>query len=413
MPRAKRALAEVDPNVQHEEPSAKRTNAAEETRSDNEELRKDNDKLRKDIEELREDNETLRNDNQELREDGENSRKDNGESIDDSDEDVSSEEGNNNLDAFQSTDYLCVDQPFWHYRQKNTANGEEEEEYSKLHKAYHDNPANEQHWLKPASDHPEWKWVMMKDAYSKVDNLRTKASYCDPENYGMYIYNDFHAYGVAEVLDSQLLAFNTAYKKKDTNQMWIIASAIAHWRSSEDTNMVLISCDGDTATPRVEACGRMFLTALEAVEQEGELKNDSRFRDLGLVMSLNLKWSADLEQYGIGEDGELQWRKDVVAYAKAAKLDLTEPWASAEARKAIDEFKNVNAIESGGAEATKWQWSETFEELKRGNGHFGTRNQYDITKWTRQERAARSSKGKDPLADVPVKVLKDDGIGFR
>ncbi|KAK4890638.1 hypothetical protein LTR27_010677 [Elasticomyces elasticus] len=410
MPRAKRALAEVDPNVEHEEPSAKRTNAAKETRTDNEELRKDN---------------------EELCEDGERSVNNNEEFVGKNDGSVSSEVGriatpviriSNNyikdesdpLDAFQPTDYLCIDRPCWHFEQEHS-NSEGREDSIKIHEAYHTDPQTEVRWLKPASEYPDWKQVMMKNAYSRSDDLRTKASYCDPEkNFDMYIYNDFHAYGVAEVLDSQLLAFNTAYNKKDANQMWIIASAVAHWRSSEDTNMVLMSGDGDTATPRVEACGRMFLTALEAVEREGELKLDSRFRDLGLVMSLSLKWSADLLQYGIGEEGQCDWRRDVVGYAKAAGVDFSETtWASSEARKAVEEFKDVEPIQAGDAEPTQWQWPETFKKLGGYKRHFGTHNQYDITKWTRQERASKAYKGKDPLADVPVKILKNDGIAFQ
>ncbi|KAK5720342.1 hypothetical protein LTR17_015059 [Elasticomyces elasticus] len=423
MPRAKRALAEVDPNVEHEEPSAKRANAAEATRTDNEELRKDN-------EELRKANEDLRKDNKKLREDGKGSVNDNEESVGKKDGSVSSEVGriathvirissnytkdeSDPLDAFQPTDYLCIDRPCWLFEQEHS-NSEEREDSIKIHEAYHSDPRTEARWLKPASEYPDWKWVMMKDAYSRSDDLRTKASYCDPEkNFDMYIYNDFHAYGVAEVLDSQLLAFNTAYNKKDTHQMWIIASAVARWRSSEDTNMVLISGDGDTAAPRVEACGRMFLTALEAVEREGELKTDSRFRDLGLVMSLSLKWSADLLQYGIGEEGQCDWRRDVVAHAKTAGVDLAATWASAEARKAVEEFKDVEPVQAGDAEATQWQWPETFKELGGDKRGFGTHNQYDITKWTRQERAAKCYKGKDPLADVPVKILKNDGIAFQ
>ncbi|KAK5682264.1 hypothetical protein LTS10_005390 [Elasticomyces elasticus] len=371
------------------------------------------DLLRKDNEELRKANEDLRKDNKKLREDGEGSVNDNEESIGKKDGSVSSEDESDPLDAFQPTDYLCIDRPCWHFEQEHS-NSEEREDSIKIHEAYHSDPQTEARWLKPASEYPDWKWVMMKDAYSRSDDLRTKASYCDSEkDFDMYIYNDFHAYGVTEVLDSQLLAFNTAYNKKDTDQMWIIASAVAHWRSPEDTNMVLISGDGDKATPRVEACGRMFLIALEAVEREGELKAESRFRDLGLVMSLNLKWCADLLQYGIGEEGQCDWRKEVVGYAKAAGVDLTEAWASAEARKAIEEFKHVEAIQAGGGKATKWEWPKTFKELGGEKRGFGTNNQYDITKWTRQERAAKCYKGKDPLADVPVKILKSDGIAFQ
>ena len=37
-------------------------------------------------------------------------------------------------------------------------------------------------------------------------------------------------------------------------------------------------------------------------------------------------------------------------------------------------------------------------------------NSFDITKWTRKERAKWAFNDKDPLADISEEVLKKDGI---
>ena len=43
---------------------------------------------------------------------------------------------------------------------------------------------------KPASEHPDWKWVMMYGAWKMVVDWHLRMDYCNPDNFDMYIYND-------------------------------------------------------------------------------------------------------------------------------------------------------------------------------------------------------------------------------
>ena len=52
---------------------------------------------------------------------------------------------------------------------------------------------------KPASEHPEWKWVVMDETWMIMTEWHRRASYCDPDNFDMYIYNDWLAWGLNEL----------------------------------------------------------------------------------------------------------------------------------------------------------------------------------------------------------------------
>lgn len=70
----------------------------------------------------------------------------------------------------------------------------------------------------------------------------------------------------------------------------------------------------------MDLIGAAFLESLNAIDLLGELKPDSKFRGLGLIMSLFLHWPDDLnESYGF-EGKYFAWRKLVVAYMKKASL---------------------------------------------------------------------------------------------
>lgn len=57
-------------------------------------------------------------------------------------------------------------------------------------------------WKKPASDHPDWKWVMMWQTWQIMCDWHRRTDYCNPDNFDMYIYNDFYGYGLQELLEN-------------------------------------------------------------------------------------------------------------------------------------------------------------------------------------------------------------------
>lgn len=171
---------------------------------------------------------------------------------------------------------------------------------------------------------------------------------------------------------------------------------------------------------------------MNAVDQEGELKPDSRFLDLPLVIAYYLELSHDLPAYGI-EGKCVSWRKEAVVYFKKGKLDPEKGLFATQLR--LDKLANASDYEettdegedispppvkgnkrkredSKNDDVDKWHWETAVKAYKKRQGKMGGHH-YDITKMTRAERAATTFDGKDPLADIPAKALKENLIDLE
>jgi len=46
--------------------------------------------------------------------------------------------------------------------------------------------------LKSASEHPDYKWVIMWQSWTMLTDCMRRATCTNPDSFDMYIYNDFH-----------------------------------------------------------------------------------------------------------------------------------------------------------------------------------------------------------------------------
>lgn len=90
----------------------------------------------------------------------------------------------------------------------NEVDEEEEEEeevdqdelaFEQYQKAYQEDPQGEL-----ASKHPTHKWVMYRTVLLGYLDLQRLAGYTIPDALGMYITNDWHSYGLLELIDNQV-----------------------------------------------------------------------------------------------------------------------------------------------------------------------------------------------------------------
>ncbi|KAH7075406.1 hypothetical protein BKA63DRAFT_296884 [Paraphoma chrysanthemicola] len=168
--------------------------------------------------------------------------------------------------------------------------------------------------------------------------------------------------------------------------------------------------DGEKVSALAELMGFAFVRALAALDHAGELKTDTAFLDIPIVITSFLEWSDDLPSYGI-EDDALDWRSHAAAYFQKAKFD-NEKGISTTA-KLIEEAEPSE--ESGLAKKTDkdpWKWSKRLKEYKSNYGPKIGGTKYDITKMSRKERASHAFDGKDPLADIAEKDLKAGNLDF-
>jgi hypothetical protein len=91
--------------------------------------------------------------------------------------------------------------------------------------------------FEPAANHPEWKFVMLWQARKMCREYGRRAKYCDPDMFGMYIYNDWCGWGLQELIENFIVAFDKELKKKGDDQlvrMWVVISALALWVNEAD-----------------------------------------------------------------------------------------------------------------------------------------------------------------------------------
>jgi hypothetical protein len=107
-------------------------------------------------------------------------------------------------------------------------------------------------------------------------------------------------------------------------------------------------------------CG--FLTALHAVDVAGKLTGDSELRDLGLVMSLYIKWAAGGDDFDIDDLDEEppSLRDTVVSYAMKAKIDLVETGCHS-MKYVMEDSEHVEPLKAAlkAKVADRWKWKKT------------------------------------------------------
>ncbi|KAK5726121.1 hypothetical protein LTR17_013023 [Elasticomyces elasticus] len=355
------------------------------------------------------------------------------------------------VDALAPDAYICINRPFWDFKEEHRKDeffneddvedtnedeamdedsGDKDKDMNRDSKdkprrtmwgAYVDEmQETARKWPTTADERPEAKWIMMKDAWSRFDLLEVKSSYCEPGNFrSMYFYSRYQSYGLNELLEGQMLDFNAAHAIRDVDQMWCIVSAVAHWLNGQTmfgdsvVSILVRTDDCDGICDRIRVAGCMFLTTLDAIDHVGQLKQRTRFRDFGLVCSLWLEWSWALENYGIGDNGECAWRKNIVAYAKKAHINLAKTGVvGGDCSFALKSYKNVKSQKRDGKGFGRWHWACNFLALAGDGQGFGG-DFYDVTKLSREERAEMADDGKDPLSDIPKAHLQKNMLWFR
>jgi hypothetical protein len=169
--------------------------------------------------------------------------------------------------------------------------------------------------------------------------------------------------------------------------------------------------DSDKVKALCKIIGFALLRALAALDHAGELKVDTEFLDLPVVITSYLEWSDDLETCGIDEES-IAWRPHAAAYFKKAKFE--DDRGIAGSAKIIEEAEPSDDNElAKKTDKDPWKWSQRLRDFKK---HYGTPKiggtHYDITKMTRKERASAAFDHKDPLADVSDTDLKDGLLDF-
>lgn len=188
---------------------------------------------------------------------------------------------------------------------------------------------------------------------------------------------------------------------------------------------------GERVTATCGLIGCAFLSTLNELDMASLLKADSPIKDLGLVISLYVTWSHDLDGYGCDEPKHTKWRGEMLAYVKKAGIDIEASGVFGvrdAVEKLVETYKTISSLK-GAAKADRWGWKKTVSAWKNndlysyqllaqltshgkkyGKGGKIGGEQYNILKMTKAERTKYNFDNKDPLADFSAKDLREGKI---
>ncbi|KAI2628795.1 hypothetical protein GGR54DRAFT_636509 [Hypoxylon sp. NC1633] len=310
-------------------------------------------------------------------------------------------------------DYYCMFRPFFDIENENRDKVEAERvgEDDLLERYNREIRAENNIEMEPAADHPEHRWITMWRTWKQFTVWERRAAHTNPDFYNMYISKHFHGFGMQEMVENMLIAFDKQFSKKkrdkkNVKKTWATVAAMMQWFTEIPLNSWIMMNEKKKLEISVNLVGRALVSVLNELDRTKMLKADSDIKDLGLVISFFLYWLATLEEVGI----ELSYRKEVVAYARKAGLDLKEVgcYGTDERIKALErEFGRIKPF-SGSAKPDRWEWKKKFKKFSKDYKIGGEK--YNILKMSRKERASYAFDKKDPLAEFSDKALQDGAV---
>lgn len=219
---------------------------------------------------------------------------------------------------------------------------------------------------KLAANHPEWPYTIMAESWRRLCDWTRRSSYCNPQLFNMYIYTDFEAYGILELLENLIIDFNGAFEEKDINKMWSILATLANWLNHESSQAWVSVDDSERAANTFQVVGCAFLTALHLIDREGELKQDSKFRDLGLVMALFLQAGASTPE------DFMDWAPKIILYAKRAGIDLTKQGVQGLEKTIEREDAEGDPPLRESSSPDRWKWTQKVCNLWQSAESYGS-----------------------------------------
>ncbi|KAL2698660.1 hypothetical protein AAEP93_010048 [Penicillium crustosum] len=306
-------------------------------------------------------------------------------------------------DPVKAYAYVCLGRAPWNTRQNDEFEDEyEEDEESIEQKKKDDAEADNATTLKPASEHPGEKWIFTNAGVEKWITLNLSTTVRNPDNFDMYIHNDFFGYAIMELVENLYVDFDEA--AGDWKMQWAICEATALYFQT-DAIMPMVGCeDGPTVNLMFIGLATMFLSMLATLERNDLFKPDSEVKNIGAIMGLFIRFMIDVESSGITWDRQYA---DIEAYA--AKHDITIHGLN------HLRYNKPRGEMAGLPEATAnsddpWDWKKTLTKLKKNTrGRMGGDSK-DITSWTSAERKKVSFDKKDPISRSMMTQIKNGGI---
>ncbi|KAH9840546.1 uncharacterized protein C8Q71DRAFT_412418 [Rhodofomes roseus] len=121
----------------------------------------------------------------------------------------------------------------------------------------------------------------------------------NPDAHDMYIYNDYYAYGVIDIIDKSLSALHSRMTKKDWPAVMAQLEALTHFMEME--SVWGMADDGERVIAMVRAYGACLVATLRALKKNGDLTPE---KYPSLEYMLKAATSLGQATRGLGVDSE-------------------------------------------------------------------------------------------------------------
>lgn len=255
---------------------------------------------------------------------------------------------------------------------------------------------------KPATEHPGNIWTVSRAGFQKFITSTIQGDLRCPDLFNMYVYNDYHGYGIVQVVQNTLLDFDQEKEKDNWKEQWAICEAIILFFQSGHAMPFFMIDDSQGMKDLCDLLRIMFLTALASLERHGLLKPDSEVKNLGVMMGQFLRFQNICDSFPEGLDTA------VVAYAAKHNIQIQGLSDVRSRLESIRESDEEVVLPASDAESTDpWDFNGKFLDYIERNAPAVGGDSYDVTTWTCAERKRKSFTGKDPFSKKDRDALKE------
>ncbi|KAK3934519.1 hypothetical protein QBC46DRAFT_427091 [Diplogelasinospora grovesii] len=251
---------------------------------------------------------------------------------------------------------------------------------------------------KPAQDHPDHPWITTCAGRCKFFSQHNHVQLRDPANFRTH--SGYEGLGVLEVLENLLLDFVEA--DSSWQEQWVVCEALGFFMLTDMIDPLRNIDDPDSIRHTIHLIGCTFLAMLARLEREELLAENSGVRNLGLVMAVYMKVAADMRDDDLFEEAgeETSELKNPAGSTKAFKFNIGD------FDDYILAYANKYGIPLTGPHDTGEIAAGCDGKVEPPVSTLMGGDKMDITTWSRSERKALSSTGRDPLSKREIEAIR-------
>ncbi|CRG91972.1 Pc13g06040 [Talaromyces islandicus] len=184
----------------------------------------------------------------------------------------------------------------------------------------------------PENESSDCVWIISEEGIAIHDHLEKQAANCDQDEHGLYIYNDFTAYGVNEVVDNWLKDFNKEVSRRNVAPyaVWAQLEGLSLFLQLDYVDIWFQGDDSRGFAETISMVGKALLTGL-AVLKRHQLSNPNLpencgLQNISLILALFVEFANSWDSIGDDQDEEIAWVPKLAELAKHNNVEIKGPY---------------------------------------------------------------------------------------